>query len=77
MRDRPLLIVAAHLGADVIDGFLDELKNSMRHFGIRQLTKALKKPCERPFSISFLAICPGGKYTYPAAACPQSRPPAM
>ena len=28
MRDRPLLIVAARLGADVIDGFLDELKNS-------------------------------------------------
>ena len=25
----------------------------MRHSGLRQLTKALKKPCERPFSISF------------------------
>ena len=28
MRDRPLLVVVAHLGEDVIDGFLDELKNS-------------------------------------------------
>jgi hypothetical protein len=28
MRDRPLQVVAARLGADMIDGFLDELKNS-------------------------------------------------
>jgi hypothetical protein len=28
MRDHPLQVVAARLRADMIDGFLDELKNS-------------------------------------------------
>jgi hypothetical protein len=52
MRDRPLLVVAARLGEGVIDGFLDQLKTAMERFGLRHLTKALKKTCGRPSSIS-------------------------
>ena len=48
MRDRPLLIVAARLGADVIDGFLDELKNSYAELW----SSSADKSAERPFSIS-------------------------
>jgi hypothetical protein len=61
----------------VINEFLDELKNSNAALWSSSADKSAEEGRARDLFQSHLAICRGGKYTNPAAACPQSRPPAM
>jgi hypothetical protein len=75
MRDRPLPVVADRLGADVIDGFLDEQKNSNAALWSSSSDKSAE--VRETFFQSHFAICPGGKYTNLASTFPRGRPPAM
>jgi hypothetical protein len=76
MRDRPLLVVAARLGEDVIDGFLDELKNSDAAFWSSSSDKSAEENVRETFFDLISRFAPtGGTPIPPPPASTAGLPP--
>ena len=61
MRDCPLLVVVGRLGEDVIDGFLDELKNSDAAFWSSSSDKSAEENVRETFFDLISRFGPAGR----------------
>jgi hypothetical protein len=76
MRDRPLLVVAARLGEDVIDGFLEELKNTDAALWSWSTETSAKENVRETFFDLISRFAPaGGTSIPPPPASTDSLPP--
>ena len=73
MRDRPLLVVAARLRADVIDGFLDDLKNSNAALFSSASDKSAEETARETFLNLISRFAPAARTPIPL----QPAPPAV
>jgi hypothetical protein len=72
MRDRPLLIVAARLRADVIDGFLDQLKNSNAALWSLSADKSAEEAVRETFFNLIWRFAPAGSTPIPPQPAPRA-----
>jgi hypothetical protein len=71
MRDRPLLVVAARLRADVIDGFLDDLKNSNAALFSSASDKSAEETARETFLNLISRFAPAARTPIPLQPAPQ------
>ena len=72
MRDRPLLIVAARLGADVIEGFLDELKNNYAALWSSSADKSAEEAVRETLFNLIWRFAPAGSTPIPPQPAPRA-----